>query len=404
MHPAGFGLPRRATTPEPWMRRLADDGLSYYYQNRITGEVVWTLPEPDDPPAYTDDRTPIDYPQTVSYLPNGTGSRSNRLRSDSSVSRNRERSDSNVDRISIYSDDSGVQPRQRHRSESASSANNRYANGASRIEGVSRHSPERPSGSYLTPLEENARALQSTLTPSPPEAAMEMSLHVREAIASVVEYLQATGSSREPENCQEVDRHVRGVVATVRNLLYTTATPTGHIPSHLYSRNPLDSRSQATPGLQNHLKASHRKVAGTLSKLVLSALAMQYDPQLTIVDKPNRMETDAVDLERSVAAFVVEVQRFQEQHLPDRSPADSKRLFGVFATRNVGQGLPGAGIGGSWKGLGYVPHDDSVRPPSRPFLVETIDDLKTSISVVEQKLISLLALAASSNAYLEGGE
>lgn len=378
--------------------------MSFYYQNRLTGQVVWTFPETDDPPAYSDDRPPIDYAQAVAYTPNDTGVRSNRIRSDSSVSRNRERSDSNADRISIYSDDSGVQPRQRHRSESATSANNRPVNGTSPTQNGHQPSPERRDGNTLTPAEESARALQNSLSYPLPESPMDLSLHVREAIASVVEFLQATGSSRRPEQCQEVDRRVRVVVAAVRNLLYVTATPAGHIPSHLYSRNPHDSRSQSAQGLQAHLKASHRKVAGTLSKLVLSALAMQYDPLLSMVEKPNRMESDAVELERSVAAFVIEVQRFQEQHLPTRSPADLKRLYGIFSTRHIGQGLPGAGAGGSWKGLGYIPRDEDVRPPGRPLRLETITDLKTSISAVEQKLMSLLALAASSNAYLEGGK
>ncbi|KAJ4464222.1 hypothetical protein C8J55DRAFT_286746 [Lentinula edodes] len=41
----GFGLPRRTDTPEPWIRRLADDGLSYYYLNQVDGRVQWTRPE-----------------------------------------------------------------------------------------------------------------------------------------------------------------------------------------------------------------------------------------------------------------------------------------------------------------------------------------------------------------------
>lgn len=402
-NPAGFGLPRRAATPEPWLRRLADDGLSYYYQNQLTGQVKWTLPEPDDPPAYTDDRPPMNYEQAISHTPGNNGTLPNRLRSDSSVSRNRERSNSAADRISIYSDDSGVQPRQRHRTESSTSAS-RPINNSPRLGNGHQPSPERPMGSSLTLAEQCAQTLQNSLSYPPPESPMDMSLHVRETIASVVEYLQATGSSRRPEQCQEVDRRVLGVVAAVRNLLYVTATPTGHIPSHLYSRSLSDSRSQPTQGIQTHLKASHRKVAGTLSKLVLSALAMQYDPVLSMVEKPNRMESDAAELERSVAAFVIEVQRYQEQHLSTRSPAGLKRLYGIFSTRNLGPGLPGAGAGASWKGLGYLPREETIRPPNRSLGIQSITELKAAIGAVEQKLMNLLALAASSNAYLEGGE
>ncbi|KAJ3858256.1 hypothetical protein EV359DRAFT_69158, partial [Lentinula novae-zelandiae] len=41
----GFALPRRTDTPEHWIRRLADDGLSYYYLNQVNGSVQWTRPE-----------------------------------------------------------------------------------------------------------------------------------------------------------------------------------------------------------------------------------------------------------------------------------------------------------------------------------------------------------------------
>ncbi|KAJ4464228.1 hypothetical protein C8J55DRAFT_530429 [Lentinula edodes] len=36
--------PDTRTTREPWIRRLADDGLSYYYLN-VDGGVPWTRPE-----------------------------------------------------------------------------------------------------------------------------------------------------------------------------------------------------------------------------------------------------------------------------------------------------------------------------------------------------------------------
>ncbi|KZV68790.1 ras GEF [Peniophora sp. CONT] len=43
--PAGFGVQRRGGTPEPWRRRLADDGLTYFYVNGLTGETRWSAPE-----------------------------------------------------------------------------------------------------------------------------------------------------------------------------------------------------------------------------------------------------------------------------------------------------------------------------------------------------------------------
>jgi son of sevenless-like protein len=41
---AGFGLPRRSSTPEPWKRVLADDGLSYYFVNTDDGTISLTMP------------------------------------------------------------------------------------------------------------------------------------------------------------------------------------------------------------------------------------------------------------------------------------------------------------------------------------------------------------------------
>src|ERR1700753_517991 len=41
---AGFGVPRRASTPEPWKRVLADDGLSYYFVNTVDGTISLTMP------------------------------------------------------------------------------------------------------------------------------------------------------------------------------------------------------------------------------------------------------------------------------------------------------------------------------------------------------------------------
>jgi hypothetical protein len=38
---------RRAGTPEPWVKKLADDGMSYYYWNKINGQIEWTRPETD---------------------------------------------------------------------------------------------------------------------------------------------------------------------------------------------------------------------------------------------------------------------------------------------------------------------------------------------------------------------
>ena len=409
---AGFGIPKRTQTPEPWVRRLADDGMSYYYVNKYDGQISWTVPESGAPPSYTDDGISRELdrkgsPSTsASSIPrNGSSNGAvrdtpnpiGRLRSESSVSRTRERSDSSADRLSIHSDDSDVYPTRRDRSESATSGQ-KIGNGPGRSNtsgaSSSRSNQASTATLQLTAAEESARALQEALSPPPPESAVELSNQVRDAIGTVLRYLKSSTNPRRPEQYREVDQLVLKVVAAVRNLLYVTATPSGHVPSHLYPRDPRDPRL-ATAGqtLQSHLKAAHRKVAGTLSKLVLSALAMQYDPGLSSSDKPNRMESDVAELERAVVAFVAEVQFFQEQHALTNTLSNSgggKRLFGAFSTANIGLGLPGAGVGAEWRGFGYVAPDDGTDVPQRILNDDVVIEFRGSLKALEARLGSLV--------------
>ncbi|OCH91881.1 ras GEF [Obba rivulosa] len=397
---AGFGIPRRSRTPEPWVKRLADDGMSYYYVNRLNGQISWTFPESSDPPAYVDDRPPQERPPVPekSGLPSsvplsnpssynsGTASASSRdtptittrLRSGSSTSTApRDRSDSAVDRTSVYSDDSEVYPLGRDRAESSVGMRRtprRYERAAT---------PQEQTEVELTPSEQLARFLQQALAPSPPESPVELSNHVREAIAAVMAYLQSAALPRRPEQYKDVDERVLQVVSAVRNLLYVTATPSGHIPSNLYPRDVRDGKSlSSSQSLQVHLKAPQRKVAGTLSKLVLSSLAMQYDPGLSASDKPNRLETDVNELERAVIAFVVEVQQFQEQNI---GKIGAKRLHGVFSTANVGLGLPGSGAASGWKGFGYVPLEEGTQPPMQILGSDLLSELKATVRSLGEK-------------------
>ncbi|KAK7682391.1 hypothetical protein QCA50_014596 [Cerrena zonata] len=377
---AGFGVPRRSRTPEPWSRRLADDGLSYYYQNKQTGQVSWTLPDSNDPPAY--EQTQSSSSTMASSLT------TQRLRSGSTASQTHKRS------ASVYSDDSDVQPMPggRNRTESSAATSRTAVTGP-----IARPPIPRPSGERLalTDAEEIAKSVQTALFPAPPESPMELAQHVRDAVTTVTDFLQATGPSRRPEQAKEIDSRVLDVVAAVRNLLYVTATPTGHVPSHLYPRGP---ESRSSTGLQTHLKAAHRKVAGTLSKLVLSALALQYDPTQAVGDKPNRMEGDAKELERSVVQFVAEVQKYQEQYA---SPNGAKRLLGVYGTENIGLALPGAGNAASWKGFGYVATTPGSDPPARSLQSEVITESRTFLNALNSRLNELVEISHNNTEHLQ---
>lgn len=397
---AGFGIPSRSRTPEPWVRRLADDGRTYYYVNRETGELSWTPPQPNASNAPVNGHA-YAQPQAGSLAAPSL----NRMRSESSVSEvpggqgTRQRAQSSADHLSLFAEDEDmVLPTQRHRAETSASTA-RPVNGVHRPVRIAQAQPDLPAIPDMTPAEQLAKVLQRTLSPNPPESPTELSDHVRDAISAVVDFLQSSTTARRPDHAQAVNNRVLSVVSAVRNLLYVTATPSGHIPSNLYPRaSSADAKyASNSQALQAHLKAAHRKVAGTLSKLVLSALAMQYDPAISVSDKPNRMESDAAELERSVIAFVAELQRFQRDN-PSLIPSEGRRLQGVFSPNNIGPGLPGAGLGGEWKGFGYSPIAQGRKAPHRVLRPEVVKELKGSIETMENQLGDLATLWRSANA------
>ena len=202
---AGFGVPKDMRTLGPWIKRLADDGLSYYYLNKLDGTVSWSLPETAaaPPPAYNDDRYSgslaaknVPLSSDSSILRNGNSNGTSRLRSESSASHSQDRSDSSADRLSIHSDDSDVHPARRDGSQSSTSRVRHPGNGSAHppvtASSSSMHSDSPSSHQHpppaleLTAAEESARALQETLSPPSPETAVELSSQVREAITAVL--------------------------------------------------------------------------------------------------------------------------------------------------------------------------------------------------------------------------
>lgn len=228
----------------------------------------------------------------------------------------------------------------------------------------------------LTSAERIAQSLQQALAPPPPDLLTELSAIAKGAIKTVIDNIQLNGVIRRPEEDQKMDELIFGAVLAVRNLLYVSAAPTGQIPSHLIPREARDSKSSHSP--QSPLKPAQRKVTATLSRLVLSARAMQYDSGSSISETLNRIEVDAEELERAVLSFVLEVQRIQHSALPDSPEAKPfKRLCGVFATANIGLGLVGAGAAGNWKGFGWVSLDDDEDMPSKMLGTVVMNELES---------------------------
>jgi son of sevenless-like protein len=331
---AGFGLLRRTGTPEPWVKKLADDGMSYYYYNKSDGTVQWTRPEgtqtgdrplpPTARPAATNNPNPT---PIIRPLPPTS------------------RTPPKISRLSVYSDDSDIQPMEPDRRE----------NGF--------HRPPRSPVDVkmeLTSAERIAQSLQQSLAPAPAELVTDLSAVARGAIQAVVENIQSAGMGRRVSaEDRRMDELVSAVVLAVRNLLYVSAAATGQIPPNVLPRSMRNTKQSSS---SSPLKPAQRKVTATLSRLVLSARALQYDAGSTVTDTLDRIEVDAEELERAVLSFVLEVQRVQHSspNVPDLKLL--KRLYGVFTTANLGLGLVGAGAGGSWKGFGWVSLADDDGP------------------------------------------
>ncbi|KAF8635804.1 hypothetical protein AX15_000011 [Amanita polypyramis BW_CC] len=355
---AGFDFFNRIKTPEPWIRRLADDGYTYYYLNKVDGSVQWTRPE-------TSDITPRDRSGSVSGQPPIPA-----VHTSSSKQYNQSGDSS---RLSVYSDDSDVQP-----TESQPRLRN---NSTAKLKDI----PSAPAGKSAAPdqtsAERIAKSLQQALTPPPPELVTELSAVVKHAIQVVVNNIQPNDLTRRPEDDMKIDGLINNVVLAVRNLLYISATPTGQIPSNVLPHGYKDYRLPS----QSPLKPAMRKVTATLSRLVLSARAMQYDSGVMVNDTISRIQSDAEELEKAVSLFVLEVHR--AQHTVNARPL--KRLRGAFSPSNIGLGLVGAGAAGTWRGFGWVPLGDEQTLPKRLLSPDIIVELGSLVSRLEEKTTSL---------------
>ena len=280
-------------------------------------------------------------------------------------------------RLSVYSDDSDIQP-----FDDISTSRPRPQNGKSRPVAASsvKPDPNKQALMELTASERIAKELQHSLEPPPPSPVIELSAVAKGSIQAIIENLQSSGGIRRPEDDKKMDQLVNNAVLAVRNLLYVAAAPTSHIPNNLL---PGGGRIGKTHSSQTPLKPAQRKVTATLSRLVLSARAMQYDSGSQLADTLNRIETDSEELEKAVLSFVLEAQRTQaDQNGP-------RRLQGVFTTANVGMGLVGAGAAGSWKGYGFVSLDDEGGMPQKALGTEAVAEIRSSVDQLQPDFLAL---------------
>ena len=377
---AGFGLLSRTEIPEPWVRKLADDGMSYYFSNKTTGEVRWTAPEPDHTTA-RQHRNGRSRAATKSSTTSSTFMTSNRLRSDSSVSSSGR--DDSADRLSVYSNDSDAYIIERDRAGSLAYTHPPAANGC-RVADYPRSSSLEEDRALveLTAAERSARSLQQALSPLPPDSVANLSAQAKERIIAVIQTVRTIDLAHLVPEDKSLDELVYGVVFAIRNLLYVSAAPSGHIPNAVIPgpRGIRDRRD--TTASQTLLKPVQRKVTATLSKLVLSARAVQYNSGSNVNDIPLRIESDAEELDCAVDAFVLEVERSHNRQI--HSPTELKRLHGVFLTMNIGSELVGAGAAGSWKGHGWVSLEEADEAPAKILGTEVVKDTRSYVNQVQE--------------------
>jgi son of sevenless-like protein len=285
----------------------------------------------------------------------------------------------NMRRASVYSDHSEVNPYDDIRPRAAGN-----------IRPLPRPGPPAEAEEVLVHPLQIARRLQHELAPPPLPAITSYSEAACDAISAVVESFaersrlasQQADPSEVVAQSAAMAHKVTLVVVAVRNLLYVSGTLTGPLPALANSHMGED-----TDWVRSQIKPFQRKVTATLSKLVLSARAVNANPDWPATTSTGRVESDAAELERAVTTFVFEIQR-------SAASQRAKRLQGVLLpgedAAGVGPGLIGAGAAGQWKGSGFVPlSTDRAYPPQRKLGREVVSELSNLRLQAEDKIAAL---------------
>ena len=407
---AGFGVTKRSGTPEPWVKRLADDGMTYYYMNKENGRVVWSRPQGDDNLFSADDARYHNGHQsasevTPSLVAHASQSSANdvlfapsRVRADSTTSQTQASSN----RQSVYSDDSDIQPRDRDNLEQSSKSN-----GARDYPDIGKYDFRHRTANSdyerdpeLSTAEQTAIMLQQALSPPEPDSIDFLSDITRDGIIAIMQSVDDNGLPKGADHDKEVENRVGAVVVAVRNLLYVSCALYGSLPGPLVDKTSSDANSTAVAQqLQSQLKASQRKVTATLSKLVLSAKAARCKRDASSSDLLMRVEQDAADLQRAVDNFVTEVKRQHARTAIKQLHAriGRRRLRGIFSLNNLGTGLSGSGAAASWKGFGFIDIDEGLGLPKRTLDEDSLDEAKDLLHRAEAKLEFVLAVLEEDN-------
>ncbi|KNZ81297.1 Cell division control protein 25 [Termitomyces sp. J132] len=358
---AGLKILSRPPTPEPWVRKLYGDGKSYFNSNEADGQVSPTWQEACYNTSFQEISSPLRQETT-----NGSNKR-----------------------LSAYSD---IQSRQNAYSNIPShqnAAHRQTTDGALSKRSSEMHvRPVVPANTLpeYTAAERIAQSLQQILAPSPPESVTELATAAESVTRAVLDNIRMNSSTRMSENDFRLSDQIYDVVVVVRNLLYALAVPTLRIPRNVL---PREVRDLPLPP-QSPLKPAQRKVTATLSRLILSARAIQYDSGLSMTDILSRIEIDAEGLRKDVIAFILKVQELRRSSKSLALHKHPKRLHSTFNTQNVGPGLVGAGAGGRWKGFGWISLDEEQAASRRQLGSEAISQLGQALNNLDTKYQSLV--------------
>ncbi|KAG9019883.1 hypothetical protein FRB90_000013 [Tulasnella sp. 427] len=415
----GSGVPKEEEVPAPWVKRLVDGG-AYCWMNQETGHVRWSAPSPVLAPRKETGRLPTLMDTDESDWSAQEPYPSSRGLSDVGLPASIPK---DMQRLSVYSDDSEVRPFdpaspsappiQPHPAQDQSTSSGSRTDRTSQdqdADNVSQPTSAASAQHHDAPSGESlARQLQALLQPPSADSVEMLSNRAREAILAVVEAVgRQVATPVQPGQPTDMSLRVAAVVTAVRNLLYVSGTLNAPIANiHLsrqYASSP-NSTSYVEEALHEsgrapllELKPYQRKVTATLSKLVLSARAADSNPDWPYDDATTRVDSDASELERAVVSFVMEVTRME---IMGSVVLVEKRLEGVLVSGDglagVGTAIYGAGLGGEWKGMGFIPVSegsgsagDASGFPQWNLGSEPLNEMRGMMKVVEEGLSTVL--------------
>lgn len=211
---------------------------------------------------------------------------------------------------------------------------------------------------------------------------------IRKAMNKLSDYVNSIGPT-DRIKYHMVQERLDDVVQPLKMLLYATVLP---IEEAWYDTVPDYVRGKCVPRYTpDRLRIAYWNVIGTLSRLVTTTIALQYDPNISVADSGLKQSLPA--LEATLRNFVKEVQRAQQDGY--RSPSGTsgisvKSYRGSFLTPDAG---PGTGSAGSWQGFGYSKDVKRLRELDS----SVIGEMSSLVGLIERKLLGLVTSSSSAS-------